>query len=175
MNHSTENENLSFNGAEQKLFRKLYDRSSVFYRATAIENLLESIPRDYGTGELSNMTEAHMVIDVVDNDGITVGELADMSGRTPSAVSQIVTKLEKKNYVYKQRCVTNYRSYHIYPTEKGRALAAAHKEYDVERMSAMEEYLRQSFTDEEIDTFYNVLAMRTKRVHNIVMEARGNK
>lgn len=175
MDNSTENENPSFNGTEQKLFRKLYDRSSVFYRATAIENLLESIPRDYGTGEPSNMTEAHMLIDVVDNDGITVGELADMSGRTPSAVSQIVTKLEKKGLLYKQRCISNYRSYHIYATEKGQALAAAHKNYDVERMSAMEKYLLQSFTPEEIDTFYKVLAKRTERVHNIVMEARGKK
>ena len=42
------------------------------------------------------MTEAHLVIDICDHEGATVTELAEMSCRTKSAISQIIAKIEKR-------------------------------------------------------------------------------
>ena len=46
------------------LFQPLYQRASNIYTFVALRNQADEISRDYGTGELSNMTEAHLVIDI---------------------------------------------------------------------------------------------------------------
>ncbi|MEA4921621.1 MAG: MarR family transcriptional regulator [Clostridiaceae bacterium] len=84
---------------DEKLFRQLYENANEIYRFVAIRNRYDSTPRDYGTSEIINMTEAHMVVDICDNESITVSKLAEKSDRTPSAVSQIVSKVEKKGYI----------------------------------------------------------------------------
>ncbi len=78
------------------LFQPLYQRASNIYTFVALRNQADEISRDYGTGELSNMTEAHLVIDICDHEGATVTELAEMSCRTKSAISQIIAKIEKR-------------------------------------------------------------------------------
>lgn len=136
---------------------RLSKNANTFYKAVSLTNRLNAAPNDYGTGEMSSMVEAHMMIDICGNPGITVGELAEMTQRTPSAISQVVSKLECKGCVYKERGEENYRLYHIYPTEKGRRLAIAHEKYDIEQMTASQKMMLTRFTQEEIDLFYRIL------------------
>lgn len=149
---------------DEQLFRQLYENANEIYRFVAIRNRYDATPRDYGTGEIINMTEAHIVVDICDNDSITVSKLAEKSDRTPSAVSQIVSKVEKKGYIYKQRCSTNYKVYHLFPTDKGRALCIAHKRYDIEQMMASNKYLRKYCTESELQAFSKVLGLWTNYI-----------
>ena len=142
------------------LFQPLYQRASNIYTFVALRNQADEISRDYGTGELSNMPEAHLVIDICDHEGATVTELAEMSCRTKSAISQIIAKIEKKGYITRKRCKSNYRVYHFYPTEEGLRLCRQHKIYDVQMMLATNERLLKFCTQEEIDAFYKVLHYR---------------
>lgn len=142
------------------LFQPLYQRASNAYTFVALRNQADEVSRDYGTGDLSNMTEAHLVIDICDHEGATVTELAEMSCRTKSAISQIISKIEKKGYITRKRCKTNYRVYHFYPTEEGLRLCRQHKIYDVQMMLACNERMLKYCTQEEIDAFYKVLHYR---------------
>lgn len=153
---------------DEKLFRQLYENANEIYRFVAIRNRYDATPRDYGTGEVINMTEAHMVVDICDNESITVSKLAENSDRTPSAVSQIVSKIEKKGYIYKQRCTTNYKVYHLFPTDKGRQLCTAHKKYDIEQMMAGNAYLRKYCTEPELKAFSKVLGLWINYIKNAV-------
>lgn len=83
-----------------------------------------------------------------------------MSCRTKSAISQIIAKIEKKGYITRKRCKSNYRVYHFYPTEEGLRLCRQHKIYDVQMMLATNERLLKFCTQEEIDAFYKVLHYR---------------
>lgn len=142
---------------ERATFDRLSKQANSFYRSVSLTNRLNAAPNDYGTGEMSSMAEAHMMIDICDNPGITVGELAEMTQRTPSAISQVVSKLECKGCVYKERGEENYRLYHIYPTKKGRRLAVAHEKYDIEQMTASQNMMLTRFSREEIDLFYRMM------------------
>ena len=154
------NENTISSSSVDHLFQPLYQRANNIYTFVALRNQADAVSRDYGTGALSNMTEAHLVIDICDHEGITVTELAEMSCRTKGAISQIISKIEKKGYVYRKRCKSNFRVYHFYPTQEGRRLCHQHKIYDIERMLAVNERLLRYCTQQEIDAFYKVLHYR---------------
>lgn len=150
--------------AVKQRFEELYSRACGISRAVDAEARLQSAPCDYGLGELNSITEAQMMVAICDNDGVTVGQLAEMSDHTPSAVSQVVTKLIKKGYLHKTRSKANYRAYHLYPTEKGRQLAESRRKYDVEQTAIIHEYLLRSCSRAELDAFYKVLDLRTRCV-----------
>ena len=61
---------------------RLSKNANTFYKAVSLTNRLNAAPNDYGTGEMSSMAEAHMMIDICGNPGITVGELAEMTPLT---------------------------------------------------------------------------------------------
>ena len=88
------------------------------------------LQRDYGTGELYTPTEVHMVTRIEENSGITAKRIADETYRTKSAVSQMITKLEDKGLVCREKDPENGKQHLLYVTPKGRALSLAHKAYD---------------------------------------------
>ena len=88
--------------------------------------------RDYGNGILINMVEVHTLTMIADQPGITVNELAIQWRRTKGAVSQNVTKLDRKGLIKKERSEKDSRNIHLYVTEKGQELSDLHKKYDVE-------------------------------------------
>ena len=114
--------------------------------------------QDYGTGELVNMVEVHTLTAIEDNPGINVSELALMWNRTNGAISQTVTKLEKKGYIERRKMEGNAKVVLLFPSEKGVRLSQAHKFYDsVEVSKTMNELLLSGCTIEEIDAFFRVV------------------
>lgn len=118
--------------------------------------------RDYGTGDFLSMMEAHVLTDIVDNPGTTVTELAKVWDRTTSAISQTVRKLIRNDYVYRVNCQDNARVFFLYPTEKAKVFAAAHKEYDKRGTIESRLQLLEKFTEEEVEIFYAVMEEFTK-------------
>lgn len=57
--------------------------------------------QDYGTGDLLSQSEIEIIDRVVKNKNLTVTLVANQLGITKSAVSQLVTNLEKKGYLLK--------------------------------------------------------------------------
>lgn len=85
---------------------------------------------DYGTGELYTPTEVHMVTRIEENPGITAAKIAEETYRTKSAVSQMLSKLEGKGLIYKEKDPRNGKQQLLYVTPKGRHLSLCHKAYD---------------------------------------------
>lgn len=97
---------------------------------------------DYGTGELYTSTEVHMVTRIEENPGITATKIAEATYRTKSAVSQMLSKLEAKGLIYREKDPNNGKQHFLYVTPKGRHLSMCHKAYDetampVEEMEAL--------------------------------------
>lgn len=108
--------------------------------------------RDYGTGELYTPTEVHMVTRIEENPGITATKIAEETYRTKSAVSQMLSKLEAKGLICREKDPNNGKQFFLYVTPRGKHLSLCHKAYDeiamplmdiVERfgMEAVEQYI----------------------------------
>ena len=85
---------------------------------------------DYGTGELYTSTEVHMISTIEENPGITAAKIAESTYRTKSAVSQMLTKLEGKGLIYKEKDPNNGKQLFLFVTPKGKHLSLCHRAYD---------------------------------------------
>lgn len=144
-----------------RVYKELSVRADELYKFVVRYNEYINLARDYGTGELIGMVEVHTLTHIADNPGITVTEVAKLWERTLGAASQNVSKLVKKGLVRREKEKDNAKTVHLYATEKGEALATAHKVYDNLDITETLKDLLKECTVEEIDTFYRVL-----RVYN---------
>lgn len=109
------------------LVRRLTDAADRFQQASAS---YYSELHDYGTGELYTSTEVHIVTRIEENPGITAAKIAELTCRTKSAVSQMISKLEAKGLIYRERDPNNGKQQFLFVTEKGKHLSLCHKAYD---------------------------------------------
>jgi len=109
------------------LVRRLTDAADRFQQASAS---YYSELHDYGTGDLYTSTEVHIVTRIEENPGITAAKIAERTCRTKSAVSQMLSKLEAKSLIYRERDPNNGKQQFLFVTEKGKHLSLCHKAYD---------------------------------------------
>lgn len=140
-----------------RMYAQLSPRADLVYSFVTVYDAYINEPRDYGTGLLINMVEVHTLTMIADAPGITVSELSKMWSRTKGAVSQNVTKLEKKGLVFRRRDESNAKIIHLYVTEEGEKLSTAHKMYDNVDIMQTQRDLLKSCTIEEVDAFFKVL------------------
>ena len=140
-----------------RMYAQLSPRADLVYSFVTVYDAYINEPRDYGTGLLINMVEVHTLTMIADAPGITVSELSKMWSRTKGAVSQNVTKLEKKGLVFRRRDENNAKIIHLYVTEEGEKLSTAHKMYDNVDIMQTQRDLLKSCTIEEVDAFFKVL------------------
>ena len=94
--------------------------------------------RDYGTGELYSSAEVHMVTRIEETPGITASKIAEATFRTKSAVSQMLSKLEAKGLILREKDPNNGKQQLLYVTPKGKELSLCHKAYDEATMPLMD-------------------------------------
>ena len=111
---------------------------------------------DYGTGELYTSTEVHLVTRIEENPGITAVKIAEVTYRTKSAVSQMLSKLESKGLIYKEKDPGNGKQQLLYVTAKGRHLSLCHKAYDEAMMGAPIQELTDKFGREAIESYLDI-------------------
>lgn len=107
-----------------------FELAELNYRYLQISHDISKEPIDYGTGELYTPAEVHIVTRVELNPGITVTQIAEATLRTKSAVSQMVTKLEKKGLLRREKDPANGKQQLLYVTPKGLQLSRCHRAYD---------------------------------------------
>lgn len=107
-----------------------YEYSDLCYRFATLYKNNDTIQSDYGTGEVYTSLEVHTVSRIEDNPGITVTEIAEQTGRTKGAVSQIIAKLESKGLVRREKDPNSPRRMCLYVTPDGLELSRMHKKYD---------------------------------------------
>ena len=110
---------------------------------------------DYGTGELYTSTEVHMVTRIEENPGITAARIAESTYRTKSAVSQMLSKLEAKGLICKEKDPNNGKQQLLYVTPKGKHLSLCHKAYDETNVPIRE--IAERFGAEAIETYIGIV------------------
>ena len=110
---------------------------------------------DYGTGELYTSTEVHMVTRIEENPGITAARIAEATCRTKSAISQMLSKLEAKGLIYKEKDPNNGKQQFLFVTPKGKHLSLCHKAYD-EATTPLEDMI-ETFGEEAIELYADIM------------------
>lgn len=118
-------------------------------------------PRKYDATEDSlYMREVHFVVAVGPDAAPTMSDMAQKLNVTQSAVTQMVTKLEKKGYVQRSKAADDKRVTVVSLTEKGVELYHQHLQYDLDSYERTSQLLHD-MTDEEIEEFiYYVKTIR---------------
>lgn len=137
----------------------MVDRVEIFnelmetlYETSRLISTYESIPRKYGTDDELYMVEVHTLNLIGDKEKTNTSELAEITNRTKSAVSQMVDKLIKKELAIKYRNPQNFRELIIELTPKGKIVYDYHKNLDKEEYG---KYLTKlgHFTNEDFQKF----------------------
>ena len=113
--------------------------------------------RNYGVGPDLTMTEAHMLNSIVQTPGTNVTELAQRWERTPGAVCQTLSKLDKKELIERRKAPDNNKNVLLYPSPLGLTVNQAHMMYDISDITSTTQELLGKCSVEEIDAFYKVL------------------
>ncbi|MGD9161632.1 MAG: MarR family transcriptional regulator [Desulfobacteraceae bacterium] len=111
---------------------RIYKISETLLRVFNKFNRNENKARHFGVPDLLHASEIHMVMHIGDNEGVHVSELARITGVTRGAVSQIVSKLEKKGLVTKDEDPENSLKTVPVLTNKGKTAYYAHAQYHEE-------------------------------------------
>lgn len=116
--------------------------------SVAVTGFLER-PRKYSDDENLYMREVHFVVALGSKEQPTMSEMADHLNVTPGAVTQIVSRLEKKGYVSRIKSAKDKRQTTVILTDKGRALCEDHITYDKSKFQNISELL-ETYSDQDI-------------------------
>jgi len=124
--------------------------SEVFLRIMhkVIEN--QKKPRRYGIDDLLYPSEIHTIMVIGIHKDVHISELARFLGVTRGAVSQMMTKLEKKGLIDKKIDPQNATRTLLSLTNKGKVTYYAHEQYHEEADAPLIEYISNLTEDQYI-------------------------
>ena len=89
----------------------------------------DSVPHNYGSATLYQ-AESQIIHLVGHRPGTTASEIAAIFKKTPSACSQLIRKLRKKELITQKRNKENNREYQLYLTENGVKIFEDHDRFE---------------------------------------------
>lgn len=113
--------------------------------------------RKYGTDEDYYENEVHILAELVRDNSITLMELAKKFYKTKSYISQVITQLEKRELIVKDRSEADARKRVYKVTPKGLHLDKLHHEYDYGQSRRLPEFFKE-FSQEDLELFMRILA-----------------
>lgn len=126
------------------------DIAELFIKMVNKYNALEKIPARHGTKHNLYHSERHMLDKIGDNTGMNVTEFAAAAGVTKGAISQLVTKLEKKGIVTRYKKSTNDKEVFLELTKTGKEVYRQHKEINEKTITPLVEELN-NHSDEKVE------------------------
>ena len=97
---------------------------------TRVMHNYDKRPRCYGTDVELYAAEIHTLDKIYNQEGMTVTELAELTNKTKSAITQLTNKLEKKGMIQKLRNKEYHKEINLYLTQLGKDACKYHKELD---------------------------------------------
>ena len=146
------------NDLDSKRYEIFAQKTELVYQFISMQNEYSNQLRDYGTGEFLTMVEIHTLTSIEENPGITITKLAKLWRKTKSAISQMVSRLEKKGYIYREKYSEDSKQVLIYATEEGVKLSKAHKAYDNEDLRLTLDSLLEICSFDDVQTFFGVVS-----------------
>jgi DNA-binding MarR family transcriptional regulator len=142
---------------------KIHDFKETFLRIINKFRELEKIPIDHGTGDLLYASEINTLEIIGDSPGINLTQLAQKKGVTKSAVSQIVTKLVKKQLVAKNQSPDHEKVFFLELTDLGKVAYENHEKFHEKYDSPMIEKLF-SMSDEQLELVTDTFGMLERTI-----------
>ncbi|MBR5806607.1 MAG: MarR family transcriptional regulator [Oscillospiraceae bacterium] len=116
---------------------------------------------DFGNGITMTSVEAHTLKHICQNKGVTLTEIVNYWGRTKGTVSAQISNLEKKGFVYREKCKIDSKKIHILPTEAGLAVNNMHIQYDVQESLAWLEAATKKYSMDDLAKFWEMTEFYT--------------
>lgn len=120
-----------------------------FIRLVNKYNALEKYPMRYGTRNKFYHSERHMLDQFGDNPEMNITEIAKAAGVTKGAISQIVSKLEKKGAVRRYKGKSNEKEVFIELSDLGKKIYKRHKRVNEETIREINQELSR-YSDENV-------------------------
>lgn len=135
------------------------ERSFLMYRFSA--NFMKFMKTSMKESKLSGMLGFTLTI-IHDNPGVTVSQISTKWGSTVSAISQVIKKLEAEGLIKKEKKEGNAKEVHLYITDVGNMEVEKYKKFNETRMESFVDKYFRDFTQEDLDTYFKVLAAMTE-------------
>ena len=135
-------------------------RDVIYDFSQAYQKSMDKV-HDFVNGITLTSVEAHTLKHICQNKGVTLTEIVNYWGRTKGTVSALISKLEKKGFVYREKCKIDSKKIHIFPTEVGLVVNDMHIQYDIKESHAWFEAAENKYTMDELMTFWEILAFYT--------------
>jgi DNA-binding MarR family transcriptional regulator len=100
-----------------------------FVRLVNKFNRFEKVPMDFGVEEMLFPSEIHTIEAIGKSHWINVTQLSESLGVTKGAVSQMIGKLENKNFVKKIKIQPNGKETFLKLTDKGKKALKGHEKF----------------------------------------------
>ncbi len=124
-------------------------------------NALEKHPMKFGTKHQLYHSERHMLDKIGDNPGMNVTEFATKVGVTKGAISQVISKLEKKGFVRRFNKDGSNKEIQISMTDIGRTVYNKRKKLNKEVHSHMIAELNK-YSEGKVKSFVKILTWLDK-------------
>lgn len=103
--------------------------SEVWIRVLNKIDAHEKCPKDFGTGDLLHCSEIHTVMAIGKNPDINLTSLSRLLGISKSAISQMVSKLARKDLVEKHREMENDKEVLLRLSPRGTIAYLGHEQH----------------------------------------------
>lgn len=144
-----------------EVFGKMID---IFFEGSRVLHKYDKIPRKYGTDIELYMSEMHTLDYISKNEGTTVTNLANITKKTKSAITQLTNKLEKKGLINKLRNDANYKELNLVLTELGKKTCKFHKSSDEKIFRKVVKYVEDYSTD-DLQKCYEIFNIITRTMN----------
>lgn len=145
----------------QEVFGRMMD---AFFEGSRIIYKYDKMPRKYGTGIELYMSEMHTLDFIYKNEGTTVTNLADITNKTKSAITQLTNKLEKKGMIKKLRNNAYYKEINLVLTELGKKTCIFHKSLDEKKYRKAIKYI-ENYSVDDLQKCYEIFSTITRAMN----------
>ena len=101
-----------------------------------------------------------ILFNIIENEGITLGELAGRLRVATATASVSVKRMEKAGFIVKKEDENDARIIRLYPTEKAKKAPEKIREH----MDSLEDVINKNMTDEQIYQLSNLLDIAIKNM-----------
>jgi DNA-binding MarR family transcriptional regulator len=139
----------------------------VFNKILHIYSIIDKKPKDCGTGDLLYVSEIHTIYFIGKNPEINLTQLAEMSGVTKGAVSQIVKRLVAKRYITRHK-TRNKKEVNLSLSDKGYIVFRGSQSFNNEMLQFAEElYNNASAKDRDmIKRLFEIIFDNMKQIQD---------
>jgi DNA-binding MarR family transcriptional regulator len=136
-----------------------------FQKILQVYSVIERKPKDFGTGDLLYVSELHTIAKIGQHPEINITQLADATGVTKGAVSQIVKRLLKKNFI--EKCKSrNRKEVNLQLSEKGNLIYREHETFEKEIFGFAEKLYNEANPAERKVALrlFNAIYLNTRKI-----------